>query len=706
MTVMSYNSTDGTRSHRREPEPLDTSALLFSWVALFCGLGVAGAAAFHVAPLQAVCAPLFLIVGLGSPPVAFRRNVGWLERVAATGLFGLSASLLIATACLVADVWRPSVLTGIAVVLVVPTHLFVVWRGRALGRVLAEDVLGAARRAASRTVLTALLGVALCAVAAVTHRHVDPGFYGFLRHVGPLWYFGLVLILVALLTAPVGTDRQLALVVLCLMLVLTGTPAIVYDAARSASTAKHVELVQQIRLTWHISSSVPVYNGWPGFFSGAAWLCDLGGIRDPFSLARVWPVALGVLRVIGLHFLIRQVVRDPRAAWWATAVAVLADPLGADYFSPQSVGFVLGLLVFGFALQMDLGRTRVALVLAGGTAAAVSHQLSPYVISGVLLLLAAMNQIRPRWLPLCALIPTVGWTLWHRSSLKGFISLSGIGNPQNFAPPKTTPAPGLGRLAVVSHSVEALLLCVAIAACLALIGLLRGRGSLRTWGAAASPAVGLAFVAINPYGQEGIFRAVLFGLPWLAVLAGLYFQTLRKRIYLLSPVFAMLTVSFLVSAFALDPIYVIRNGDITAFQIFRASTGTSADSGQYLLNMGEGDLPSSPPGQGGTHLTVLRTDLQKPVVQIQRFDGGEQVMDLTTAYVKYAKVAAGSPTLYALWSPVSAAYDEAYGLQTVTQFTQLRDSFRASPYWSVTYTNGQTYLFRLDLARYQATARR
>ena len=44
----------------------------------------------------------------------------------------------------------------------------------------------------------AVVGTVACLVSAATHRHLAPGAYGFLVHVGPkAWYFGLALVVVA-----------------------------------------------------------------------------------------------------------------------------------------------------------------------------------------------------------------------------------------------------------------------------------------------------------------------------------------------------------------------------------------------------------------------------------------------------------------------------------------------------------------------------
>ena len=69
-----------------------------------------------------------------------------------------------------------------------------------------------------------IAGAAVCLVAALTHRHIDPGFFGFLPRIGVAWYVGLALVLAALV---LGLDRPYAraVPVFLLVAVLTLTPA-------------------------------------------------------------------------------------------------------------------------------------------------------------------------------------------------------------------------------------------------------------------------------------------------------------------------------------------------------------------------------------------------------------------------------------------------------------------------------------------------
>ncbi len=565
------------------------------------------------------------------------------------------------------------------------------------------DPIGWART--SWPVLLVAAGVLATVVAALTHRHLDPGFGGYLTQIGPVWYLGLVLVLAGFVLSRRRSEVELATAALGIMIVTTLTPALVYDGPRSQSAFKHVDLVQQVLSLGQVRASVEVYDSWPGLFAGGAWLSSATGIA-PLTLSVLWPPLLGLARLVVLRHLAGQVLRDPFQRWVAVVLAVLADSIGADYFSPQSVGFVLGVGLFAIFLDRRLGSRRWWIVLVGGCALAVTHQLSPFVVGLTLVVLVVVGGVRPWWTPALVLGPAVLWTLAHLSSITGFLSLSALGRLSNFRPPQTTAASGLERLPIVTATVVALVLAVLIVGLLALVALIRDRQDRMTWALAVSPAAGLLLIAINPYGQEGVFRAALFGLPWLSVLAARLFhrhEQLRagRELAVISTV---LTAAFLVSNSGLDAFTVTRLADVRAVQ----ATAADASGSTYgLLYLGRGDLPvllrenAFLTGRGSLGnseaLVTSAPDADQPPAT--------QVEDLTADFIKLAENnEVPTSELYAIWSPVMSTYGNAYGLLRPADFAAVRDAMDASPQWSPVYSEDGTVVFHLDPAAYRPGA--
>jgi capsular exopolysaccharide synthesis family protein len=687
----------------------DTAAARLSIALLSLGCLAAAATAFavsaHAVRLGALL--VFCLLGLGSAPWQMNRTVRLPARLTVTMVTSLAVLTLVSMAMLAVHQWHP-VLAFVAVAAAsIPLHLAGVlmasrdlershWRFPAVGTAVHRRT---APFLGSIPVIGAVAGGALCLGSALTHRHMDPGFFGFLPHIGIAWYAGLALILLAIVLSRSSEEHQLVIPVLLLVLVLTLTPALVYDGPRSQVAAKHVDLIMQIRTLHRLDSAIDIYNSWPGFFTATAWLSDIIGIRDPIHLATFWPPLLGLFRIAALRYMFGQVLPHPRQSWIAITLAVLADPFGADYFSPQSVGFVIGVAVFGLALSRNGDAPRLALIFIAGWVLAMTHQLSPYGVGGTLALLVLFKQIRPWWTPLLVLSPALLWGTIHRGALRGFLSWETIGHFQNFRPPKTTASPALERLPVVGQTVLAMVAGILIVGAVASFALLLHRRELRAWAFACCPAVGLFLVAINPYGQEGIFRAAIFGIPWLALLAGHCFSASGRpvgRLALLA-VTATLTGTFLVAAFGLDATNVMRPSDVAAFRYFQQHiTGPR----QYVLALGAGDLPTSLPPRTGSYQAIRRDRLNQPIRQEPALDPDRQVRTLTTRFLDFSRQPPASAQLYAVWSPVSSYYGWAYGLQSPDEFAALQDAFLRSRYWRVVFHQDGTYLFRFDPRRY------
>jgi hypothetical protein len=445
-----------------------------------------------------------------------------------------------------------------------------------------------------------------------------------------------------------------------------------------------------------------VYNAYPGYFDAMAWLCSVLGIQDPLALATFWPPLLALFRVVVLRCLAGRFLKSRAQCWVAVALTVLADTIGADYFSPQSVGYVFGLATVAIALSRHRHVPRLTMVLVGGVVLAVSHQLSPFVVAGVLAVLVVFRLLRPWWTPLLVLLPAVVWALLNFSAIAHFVNFESFGSLSNFRAPTVSGVATLPRLPVVPQTVWTALGAIGVVGCLALVTLLRNRRRARAWALACCPAVGLILIAVQPYGQEGIFRAALFGIPWLAILAAPLLASPRPLPRAaLAAVAVLLTPLFLVASFGLDAFTVIRPSDYAAARQFRALGGANPPEQYVLLTLSSGDVPTSPDAAGGHHpvwgLDVIK---QEPGAGPKK-DARSEMLAITRAFSR-APGATGDARLYALWSPAGALYEEAYGLRSVANSDDLRDAFTSSGFWKVERREDGTLLLRLDRARYRA----
>lgn len=676
------------------PRPGDTARarLLVSAISLAALVtGLAGVLT-EAGVLRAAGMLAYLLFGLGAAPWALNRRMGLVPRLALSGASSLAVLILVSAVMLLGDLWHPTIFAVIACAVTAPLHV----AGAAAAVRELPPRATAPRQAPPPALLLAIAGAALCGIAALTHRHIDPGLWGFLVEIGPLWYVGLFLVVASLAMARSTDEVSLAVGVLLLMLVLTGTPALVYDGPRTQSATKHLEFVQQIRDTHQLRSTVGVYNDWPGYFSAMAWLADVTGIRDPMGLATAWPAIVGVSRVFSMRYLAGQLLVGRTLPWLATGLGLLADPLGQNYFAPQSAGFVLGLTIFGVALSTLRLAVKTTILIVLGSTVAVTHQLSPYIIGGTLCVLVLFRRLRPWWTPATVLLPVIAWTLVHWADLEHFVSLSRVGDAGNFQVPRSSVTPGLHKLPMVTATLVAMLAGVLLVGLLALVTLIRDRRAARTWAIALSPAVGLVLVAINPYGNEGIFRAILFAVPWLAVLAA---PTLRRDDSKVIGwpslgVSVVLCTTFSIFAGGLDASNVLRRQDRAALHQFLATEARPPDV-NFLLILGPAclDLPISPPAAGQAHVVLTRTEIDTEGFALTGASAAVNEQRITEKFQRYAATVSPAAHLYAIWSPVSSAYGWEYGMHTREQFAALRDAFAASPSWNISYSSGGTVLF-------------
>lgn len=650
---------------------------------------------------------IYAFLGIGAAPTALNRRIALWPRLAAVALTALCSLVLISTAMLQLGAWHPALAMGAAAALTVPMHVIACLQAGRQLRLPSGNLLSTVTRqtrpggtSVRRPSLTpaiapAVSGAVFCAAAALTHRHTRPALWGLLVDIGPWWYIGLALIVVSVAMSRSRGEAALAISVLLLAAALIVTPTLVYDGPRAVSAAKHIDFVRQIQQSHRLQSSVPVYDGWPGYFAAMAWLCDVAGLKDPFGLATAWPVLVGALRLTSMRFFAGVVLRSPVQAWLAVALGLLADPMGMDYFSPQSVGIVLGLLAFGIALSDLTLPPKAGLLTVIGCTVTVAHQLSPYMIGGVLCVLVVFRQIRPWWLPGTVVLPAVVWAIWHQSALRGFLSLGGIGKAGNFRPPRTTATPGLERHPALQASIIALVLGILILGVVALWLLIRQRRSRRTWAFAMCPAVGLLVIAINAYGNEGLFRTALFALPWLALLAAQMFHERPSwRLNIGSTtLLATLLSTFLVGAFSMDATNVLRPSDMRAFQFYEDHHSDSPE-GSYLLVVGLGDYPMWPVHHTPPYNVVGRQTIEEDDVVPRNEPAEHAVARLTQDFLRYAGQSPNDAEEYVLWSPLSLYYGWEYGLYTPEGFEAIRDAFRASPHWRTVYESQGTELFR------------
>lgn len=402
-----------------------------------------------------------------------------------------------------------------------------------------------------------------------------------------------------------------------LVLLLHGTPAIVYDTLRYAWAWKHVGVVDYVQRHGQIDPTAPflaAYSNWPGLFVVSAAIANLFDIKpiQLANIARFSPPVLNLLYILVLPLIYRRFTADPRLVWGAVWLFAVGNWIGQDYYSPQGVAFLFYLMLIAlcvgplriehswgdpdgrglaglagryFALVsrgqplMTLGVTphmRVAAsVLAMVLIAAIvaTHPLTPMVVMVALGGLWFLGQLSLGYLVFAVLVEAA-WLLFYADGYMATVLPELV---QRFGDTSTEISERLvdtsivspGQV-VVSWASRALTGIIALAAMLG--GLRRLVAGFRD-GPAVVLTLAPAFLLVaTSYGGEIAFRVYLFALPFLAFFAAALFfpwsGTQRDAIarYALGMLGAVLSVAFVLANNGKDRQYSFTQAEVEASQ--------------------------------------------------------------------------------------------------------------------------------------------
>jgi hypothetical protein len=647
------------------------------------------------------------LLGVGAAPCQLADHLSFGERCGIAVMAGLSVPVLIGTMMVLAPLWDPVVCAAIIALAAAGAHVVGVRRSmialrRAHLRVIPQlpSLRGRTRAAQISSGLT-VVGTALWLFGAlrVGPNSLGPG--GFLPDISYAWYAGLLMLVAAIALARDGSETQIAVPVLMLIAAVTLTPSIVYGEPNSQSAIKHVALVQQILQVPRLHPDQSIYYTYSGFFSAIAWLCRIARVANPIGLATYWPPLAALLGAIELRFLFGRVIRSGHRCWIGVMIATLADSVGQNYFSPQSEAFVIALGAFALVIAgrrgLPIARSAtLALFVLAALALAATHELTPYIAGGVLIVLAVFRLVKPRWAPVAMLVPAGAWAALHQRVLAGFVNFNNLGDLTNFKPVPTLASPGLVRQPIVGLTTDALVLGMLMLVALAVIGFVRNGRRGSGWGFIIAAGVGLVFIAVNPYGNEGVFRATLFAIPWLTLIGLAAVRKPRWRWPALAVVTTAFVTCYLVSSFGLDAGDVVRASDVRVLDTYIRD----APPGSYHLEIAAtGDLPTSL--NPDVHNLIWNalwdgTSLQQVELHATAKPTPADLATLTAAYIAYAAKFGHTPAanLFAVYSPAAAQSSVQYGVESIANSREWLQLFVGSPQWKVVYASDGSFLFR------------
>ncbi len=348
------------------------------------------------------------------------------------------------------------------------------------------------------------------------------------------------------------------------IVVIRGTPQIVYPAVRYSWIYKHAGVVDYIMRHGTVDryiSFLGIYHNWPGFFALGALYTEAAGLTSALAFAGWSPIFMNILYTGALLLLMRSETRDERLPWLGVWLFGLANWIGQDTFAPQALAYFLFLCMIAVCRRWFRGGVplwewsmvparvragrfssffdrripreyppalsapyRVALIgmlLGFFVVIASSHQLTPFLTLGLITLLVLCGHCSLRWLPvvMAAVIaiwllgPAFPWVSANTHTLFGSL-LTLDANVQGSLK-NTAVVPFAQRVVAYAARGSALVILL-----LASAGFMRRRHDGRWKPAMAIGVIApLPWIALTSYGSEGIDRVYYFALPFLVFYA-------------------------------------------------------------------------------------------------------------------------------------------------------------------------------------------
>ena len=394
--------------------------------------------------------------------------------------------------------------------------------------------------------------------------------YGLYSVIGWDTWVGFALVITGFaisLTRPVLRQRRALCHSLVMIFMLHGLASAAEPTIRFAVTWRHAGIIDYIVQHRSVNPGIDAYFNWPGFFAAGAGLADWAGVPNAIMFAKWVPLVFNLLYLPPLVLIFRATTKDTRLVWLSVWVFYLASWIGQDYMSPQGIAYVLylgatAILLTRFSgVRVAQGRawervTLMLIVIASVEAMVLGHQLTPFALLLVVLVLTITRQLKTAWLATIVFVLILAQVHFPaREYFAGHLGglLSSIGNLDSAFNSNVN-----SRVVGSAQHQQVVNLRLAFTA---VLWLAAGLGLLLRWRepryrlVAALWLVPFTLIGLQAYGGEILLRVYLFGLPFAAVLAATSLAALLRlvrrpmRVAVLVSGFLVITVAFVIVRF-------------------------------------------------------------------------------------------------------------------------------------------------------------
>ncbi|MBN9153211.1 MAG: hypothetical protein J0I70_09295 [Microbacterium sp.] len=364
----------------------------------------------------------------------------------------------------------------------------------------------------------ALVAVVCWLVALPSLRSASYSGFGLLFAGSPLFAVSIALIAVAFVLAIARRTWRMAGVALILSVLILRLPtALATTEPLYSWTYKHFGVIDYIQTHGGLAQGVDIYQEWPGAFSFFAWLNTLTGTTNE-QVALWFTVSVQLVLAGSVYLLARSVGLSVGAGLVAGYIAQAANWVGQDYLSPQALAFALGTVVLALMLASPRSRAAAWIGLVLFVAIVVSHQLTPYWLIAVVLVLTLLGRVRPRYMIALFIAIAVGYMLLHLQTVLQFGNPLNLDLAQNVQTVQRGTEPSAGqRFSSWGSRLTVVLVCGGTAAIL-VTRLIRHRSGWRDTVALGAIAFSSGLIlGGQSYGGEAVLRVFLYSLPGCAI---------------------------------------------------------------------------------------------------------------------------------------------------------------------------------------------
>ncbi|SDC39435.1 hypothetical protein SAMN05660690_1250 [Geodermatophilus telluris] len=559
-----------------------------------------------------------------------------------------------------------------------------------------------------------LLSVVLWAIALPRIRTSDPSVLGLLVS-GPWQLTAALVVALAVLVAGLRLGRTAVVAgsAVALALVLRVTAAAASAVPNATWTYKHIGIVTVLQDSQHVLGGTNIYMNWPSMFTAAAFFGDASGVAT-LDTARWFPAMVHVLLAVAAAALARAYGARPVGAAAAAALVVLFNWVGQDYFSPQAVAICLAAGFLVLLVRSPDSRTSAVLALALYVVVVPTHQLTPFWLLGLTVVLAVIRRA-PWWLPAAMAVVALGYLASRYDAVASYGIFSGFDIVSNAAG-NVAPVPALGRdtAGLFARGTAVLLWLSTLGV---LLVRLRRQGWREAWRRrdvvvqAAVTFSPFALLAAQNYGGEAILRVTLYSTVGCVAVLGPALATALagegRGVRVLAPLAATawtVVAGVAVAQATFGPWYVnsIRPEEIRAARFLEAQPDESlviAVDGNWpgrgwsdpTLSTAGGDPDS---GTTGSDADVALDQALREAA----FYAGEPVTESLPLSVDALQDvvfsrADGAP-VYVVFTESMQVYDDYYRTYPQGSYEDLLATLRSDPDWQVVRQERGTWVLQ------------